>query len=78
VPINNKARTFGQRKIKDALRLLDSFMENVLTEMELPFQMIVFEHIPTDYFEGLKHFNLLDEFRNGNALVPQEYFDSLN
>ena len=65
-------------KIKDALRLLDSFMENVLTEMDLPFQMIVFEHIPTDYFEGLEHFNLLKEFRNGNALVPQKYFDSLN
>lgn len=64
-------------KVIDALKLLDNFIGNVLDDMQKSFQMIVFEHVPKDYFDDFDNIHLVEEFRDGNALVPQEYFDSL-
>lgn len=64
-------------KVIDAFKLLDDFIGNVLNDMQKSFQMIVFEHVPKDYFDDFDNIHLVEEFRDGNALVPQEYFDSL-
>ncbi|AWF80231.1 DUF3732 domain-containing protein [Microbulbifer sp. A4B17] len=65
-------------KVIDAFKLLDDFIGNILNHMQKSFQMIVFEHVPKDYFADFGNIHLVEEFRDGNALVPQEYFDSLN
>lgn len=64
-------------KIIDAFKLMDTFIGNVLNDMKQSFQMIVFEHVPKDYFNDFDNIHLVEEFRDGNALVPQEYLDSL-
>ncbi len=64
-------------KVIDAFKLLDSFTENVLNNMQKSFQMIVLEHVPKEYFDDFDNIHLVEEFRDGNALVPQAFFDSL-
>jgi len=64
-------------KVIDAFKLLDYFIGNILKDMQKSFQMIVFEHVPKDYFDDFDNIHVVEEFRYGNALVPQEYFDSL-
>lgn len=64
-------------KVIDAFKLLNEFVGNILNDMQKSFQMIVFEHVPKDYFDDFDNIHLVEEFRDGNALVPQEYFDSL-
>ncbi|NSY32252.1 DUF3732 domain-containing protein [Pseudoalteromonas sp. JC28] len=64
-------------KVIDALKLLDTFTGNILNNMKKPFQMIVFEHVPKDYFDDFENIHLVEEFRNGNALIPKSYLDSL-
>ena len=65
-------------KVIDAFKLLDTFLGNVVKEQKSPFQMIVFEHVPTEYFDGFTNIHIVEEFRDGNALVPQDYLDKLN
>lgn len=65
-------------KVIDAFKLLDGFIGNILNDMRKSFQMIVLEHIPKEYFDKFDNIHLVEEFRDGNALVPQEYFDSLD
>lgn len=62
-------------KAISAFKLLNSFLDNTLQELKKPFQMIVFEHVPIEYFDGFEHIHVLKEFRDGNALIPQEYLD---
>ncbi|MFC6635593.1 DUF3732 domain-containing protein [Microbulbifer taiwanensis] len=64
-------------KVIDAFKLLDGFIGNVLSDMKQSFQMIVFEHVPKDYFDDFDNIHLVEEFRDGNALVPQKYLNSL-
>lgn len=56
-------------KIKKAFVLLNDFIETRLQENG-HFQMIVFEHVSPSFFEDLEHFHLVEEFKNGNALIP--------
>ena len=65
-------------KVIDAFKLLDTFLGYVLKEQKVPFQIIVFEHVPTEYFDGFDNIHIVEEFRHGNALVPQDYLDRLN
>lgn len=65
-------------KVIDAFKLLNGFLENTIKNLKAPFQIIVFEHVPTEYFKEFEHIHLVEEFREGNALVPKEYLDTLN
>lgn len=56
-------------KVKLALSLLDKFVANMIEDGH-GFQMIVFEHIPPDYWSDMEHVHLVEEFRDGNALIP--------
>jgi hypothetical protein len=62
-------------KIKKAFELMDSFIKS-RNENLGEFQMIVFEHIPKDIFEGLTNVHLVEEFKDGNALIPTSMLDN--
>jgi hypothetical protein len=57
--------------IKDAFKLLDNFIGSMIRQGKT-FQIILLEHASKSYWENplLTNFHLVDEFRNGNALIP--------
>lgn len=61
-------------KVKSALKLLDGFLQNANDHND-EFQMIVFEHINEELWETLPHIHLVEEFRDGNALIPKNMLD---
>jgi hypothetical protein len=60
-------------KISAAFGLLDNFTKRMNSEYQTEFQMIVFEHVPTSLLSGMSHIHLVEEFRDGNALIPQKW-----
>lgn len=60
-----------KEKLTEALKLLNDFVEFVTSELKTDFQFILLEHASKDYWESaeLQHFHLVEEFRNGNALI---------
>ena len=42
------------------------------------FQMIVLEHIPVEYVSDLENIHVVEEFFNGNALIPHSEYESIN
>lgn len=61
-------------KIKKAFELLDRFISTRKSNNG-NFQMIVLEHIPIDTVSGLKNINIVQEFHDGNALIPKSYLE---
>lgn len=61
-------------KLQDAFKLLNDFIERVNNELGQDFQIILLEHAPKDYWEelNLQNFHLVEEFREGNALIPKD------
>ena len=59
-------------KIRQAFVLLNEYIRNRL-ENSGHFQMIVFEHIEPDSFEDLDYIHLVEEFKDGNALIPDNF-----
>lgn len=59
------------KKIKQAFNLLNDYIDNRLKENG-HFQMIIFEHVSPSFFKDLEHFHLVEEFKNGNALISDE------
>ncbi|MGK0271794.1 MAG: hypothetical protein ACI88H_002460 [Cocleimonas sp.] len=58
-------------KISKAFELLNSFI-TTRNNNSGDFQMIVFEHVPSNVFEGFENFHLVEEFIDGNALIPDD------
>ncbi len=58
-------------KVKAALRLLNQF----ITDAKKDFQMIVFEHIDQSMWKDMKNIHLVEEFTNGNALIPESLLE---
>jgi hypothetical protein len=58
-----------ESKIKQALNLLNNYIEKRV-EADGEFQIILFEHIPVELFAEYSNIILVEEFRNGNALIP--------
>ncbi len=61
-------------KVKAALNLLDGFISTA-NEHDREFQMIVFEHIGEELWEGKDNIHLVEVFRDGNALIPDSMLD---
>lgn len=59
-----------QSKMKLVFKLLDEFMNNIINKMEKEHQIIVFEHVPSEIWKGLKNVHLVEEFIGDNALIP--------
>lgn len=57
--------------IKDAFKILNDFIESMNGRNKV-FQIILIEHASKSYWEKpfLNNFHLVEEFRNGNALIP--------
>lgn len=66
-----------ESKIIKALELLDEFIETRMKNFG-DFQMIVFEHVPSKIFTHLKNFHLVEEFDEGNALIPDSLIPKLS
>lgn len=61
-------------KLTEAFRMLNDFIGLVVNDLKSSFQIILLEHAPPEYWEnnGLAHFHLVEEFRNGNALITSK------
>ncbi|MCB0538754.1 MAG: DUF3732 domain-containing protein [Bacteroidetes bacterium] len=57
-------------KITEAFKLLNKFISDRYGN-EGEFQMIIFEHVPKRIIENLDNVYIVEEFRNGNALILQ-------
>jgi hypothetical protein len=63
-----------EAKITKVFELLNNFIETRINNSS-DFQMIVFEHVPSEIFKGFKHVHLVEEFYDGNALIPSDVID---
>jgi len=61
-------------KVKAALKLLNGFIDSINKDGG-EFQMIVFEHINKELWEGLPNIHLVEVFRDGNALIQQDMLE---
>lgn len=66
---NNSIVETDKYKIRKAMQLLNDFIDKINSEYKEDFQIILLEHIPGKVWEGLDNFHLVEEFRNGNALI---------
>ncbi|MBL6987040.1 MAG: DUF3732 domain-containing protein [Methylobacter sp.] len=64
-----------EAKVRKAFELLDIFVERITNDLKGSCQLIVFEHVPPSTWDGLDHVYLVEEFTNGNALIPSSYLD---
>lgn len=66
-----KVKDTDKGKITIAMKLLNEFMNYVNNELKLDYQIILLEHIPDSIWKDadLKNFHLVEEFREGNALI---------
>ncbi|SFI36759.1 DUF3732 domain-containing protein [Nitrosomonas sp. Nm34] len=62
-------------KVKTALKLMNYFI-TCISNSGKEFQMIVFEHINHDLWDDLENVHLVEEFRDGNALIPLSMLSS--
>ncbi|GAB1768631.1 DUF3732 domain-containing protein [Priestia megaterium] len=71
--VDNSDRT----KITKAMELINDFIIYINKELNTNFQIIVLEHIPKSIWEdkNLDKFQLVEEFRDGNALIRFDKFD---
>lgn len=60
-------------KIRKAFELMDLFVGRIVNELRGQCQLIVFEHVPPSTWERLNHVHLVDEFTDGNALIPDSW-----
>ncbi|CAH7214533.1 AAA_23 domain-containing protein [Vibrio chagasii] len=70
-----KLTSSDQSKIKSAFKLLDCFVGNAINNGN-DFQMIVLEHTPKELTLEFENTHIVEEFRNGNALVNKENITS--
>ncbi|QUW23054.1 DUF3732 domain-containing protein [Sporosarcina sp. Marseille-Q4063] len=69
---NNSIVESDKYKIRKAMILLDEFICKIKSDYNKDFQIILLEHIPKSVWEGLNNFHLVEEFRNGNALIREK------
>lgn len=65
-------KTTDEAKLKDAFAAVNSFMHYVIGVKSEDFQVILIEHAPPSYWEGLDYFKTTEQFVDGNALIPKE------
>jgi hypothetical protein len=65
-------------KLIDAFSLINSFVDYITNQKQSHFQIFMVEHAPKEYWikKKLEHFHTVDEFINGNGLVPSEIYSS--
>lgn len=78
IPYYGTNKNDDKRKLIDAFKLLNSFIEYITVEKNNEFQIFMVEHAPKEYWENnnLSHFHLVDEFVDGNGLIPNNIYNS--
>jgi len=59
-------------KLLEGFRLLDNFVAHINKKYKKKFQIILIEHVSPELLDeaNLKNYHLVENFRNGNALIP--------
>ena len=67
-----------KKKLFDAFKLLNSFINYVINQRQSHFQIIMVEHASKEYWEenNLQYFHTVNEFIDGNGLIPQEIYNN--
>lgn len=60
--------------VRIAFELLDGFVKEMHDKYAQEFQIIVFEHVNQDAFQGLENVHLLPEFRGSERLIPESWY----
>nr|WP_315241829.1 DUF3732 domain-containing protein [uncultured Albidiferax sp.] len=60
--------------VRIAFELLNDFVDDMKDRHAQDFQIIVFEHVTPDAFEGLNNINVLPEFRGTERLIPESWY----
>lgn len=61
--------------VRIAFELLDDFISTINARWGQEFQIIVFEHVQADAFQGLEHVHMLPEFRGTEMLIPRDWYE---
>lgn len=66
-----------KEKLLNAFSILNDFITEINQSHNADFQIIMVEHAPKEYWEnnGLTNFKTVDEFINGNGLIPQKIYN---
>jgi hypothetical protein len=77
IPLFNNKRN-DKIKLLDAFSLLNSFIDYIINQKQNHFQILMVEHAPKEYWikNKLKYFYTVDEFINGNGLIPRDIYNS--
>ena len=74
---NEKTGNDDKKKLLDAFSLIDSFISHVINEGDATFQIFMVEHAPKEYWHenNLLNFHTVDEFINGDGLIPSDIYN---
>lgn len=75
---DNEKGNDDKTKLLDAFTLLNSFIEYINKSKKQSFQIFMVEHASKDYWldNNLTYFHTVDEFYNGNGLIPQNIYNN--
>ena len=74
---NGKTGNDDKKKLLDAFSLIDSFISHITSEKKATFQIFMVEHAPKEYWDenNLLNFHTVDEFINGEGLIPSDIYN---
>jgi len=74
---DNQKGNDDRSKLLDAFSLLNDFVQYISEVKKKSFQIFMVEHAPKEYWEqsNLTNFHTVDEFINGNGLIPQHIYN---
>ncbi len=74
---NEKTGNDDKKKLLDAFSLIDSFISYIINEKKATFQIFMVEHAPKEYWNenNFLHFHTVDEFINGEGLIPSDIYN---
>jgi hypothetical protein len=77
IPLFNNTED-DKKKLLDAFRLLNSFVDYITNQKQNHFQILMVEHASKEYWEenNLQYFDTVDEFIKGKGLIPSEIYNS--
>jgi hypothetical protein len=77
IPLFNDKQD-DRKKLLDAFALLNSFIDYITNQKQSHFQILMVEHASKEFWtkNKLKYFHTVDEFLNGNGLIPSEIYNS--
>jgi hypothetical protein len=77
IPLFNDKQD-DRRKLLDAFTLLNSFIDYITNQKRNHFQILMVEHASKEYWTDnkLEYFHTVDEFIDGNGLIPSEIYNS--